>query len=182
MKKNRRQVVARVVKGLGLILILLDVAAYFALLRPLQNLVVSEELSYTGARRRIRDAQARIDRLEKFQEALPTAGDRIEAFKRDHLPPRRRGFSQAARLLRRVTEQSGIQLTNVAYRLDPSRSEPLERLGIEVNVQGPFSGLMKFAHALETASDFIVIREFAFGPGDGGALALHLATDLYLQP
>lgn len=163
-------------------LLLLDVALYFAMLRPAQNWVASEHRRHEALRAQIREAQARVDRLEKFQDALPTAGDKLEVFMRDHVPPRRHGFSSAARLLGRVAEQSGAQLGPINYRLDKDRAQPLVRLGIEVNAEGSFSDLLKFAHALETASDFIVLREFALEPLEGGALGLRLVADLYLLP
>jgi len=182
VRKSRRQLLVRIVERVALALILLDVLLYFAMFRPVGNLVASAQQRYSATRRRIHEGQVRVERLEKFQQALPSAEEGIEAFKHDHVPPRRRGFSRAARLVRRVSEQSGIQFTNLAYRLDTGKGEPLERLGIEIDVEGSFAGLLKFAHALETASDFIVVREFSFEPGDGEALALRLAADLYLTP
>ena len=35
---------------------------------------------------------------------------------------------------------------------------------------------------LETAGDFIVLRNCTFAPQEGGKLALHLLADLYLMP
>ena len=113
---------------------------------------------------------------------MPEAGKRLAALKRDHTPPRRQGFSQAAKLVRRLTEQSGTQLTSVAYKLDNNASGPLQRLGLVIVVAGPFPALLKFTHALETASGFIVIRSFNIAAGDTHALELKLAADLYLTP
>jgi hypothetical protein len=166
----------------GILLVLLDVALYFALLRPVENLAASEQESFTVARRRIRESQDRIARLEKFKEALPSAGDMIASFTREHVPSRRQGFSEAARLLRKITEEAGIRLTSRTYRPPESHGELFEHMGIDVSAEGPFSGLLKFAHALETSSDFILIRDFNFQPGDGGALALKVGAELYLKP
>ncbi len=182
MRRHRRQIVVRVLEVAGGSLLLLDGLLYFAMLRPAQNWVAGEHRRHEGLRRQIREEQVRLDRLEKFQDALPTAGDKLEAFKRRHVPSRRHGFSSAARLVRRVAEQSGTQLGPIAYRLDKDHHDPLERLGVEINVEGSFSNLLKFAHALETASDFIVLREFAIEPLEGGALGLRMVADLYLSP
>ena len=152
------------------------------MLRSTQALVSSEQQQFAALRRRIHDGEVRIERLKKFREALPEAGKRLAALKRDHTPPRRQGFSQAAKLVRRVTGQSGTQLTSVAYKLDNNASGPLQRLGLVIIVSGPFPALMKFAQALETASDFIVIRSFSIAASDTGALQLRLAADLYLTP
>jgi Tfp pilus assembly protein PilO len=182
LRRSRRHVLIRVIERVGLVLILLDALLYLAMLRPVQNLVSSEQQRFAATRRQIREAQARVERLERFQEALPGAGEKVDAFKRDHVPPRRRGFSRADRLVRSTADLSGAQLTSIAYRLNTDHDEPLERLGMEINVEGSFVNLFKFAHALETASDFIVIREFSFEPGEGSALTLRLVADLYLTP
>jgi Tfp pilus assembly protein PilO len=87
-----------------------------------------------------------------------------------------------ARLVRRLSEQSNLELSGVSYRLDAGREEPLERLGVELTVEGNFPDLMKFTHALETASDMIVLRDFTFGPGESGRVEMRLTADLYLSP
>jgi Tfp pilus assembly protein PilO len=163
-------------------LVLLDVLVYFGVFRYTQALVSSEQQQFTALRRRIYEGEVRIERLKKFREALPEASKRLAALERDHTAPRRQGFSQAAKLVRGVTEQSGTQLSRVAYKLDNSASEPLQRLGLVIVVAGPFPALLKFAHALETASDFIVIRSFNIAASDTHALELRLSADLYLTP
>ena len=62
------------------------------------------------------------------------------------------------------------------------QDQPLQQLGIEVNVQGPLPSVVKFAHSVETSSDFLVLRSFSLETGDGGTLGLRMAADLYLMP
>jgi Tfp pilus assembly protein PilO len=152
------------------------------MLQSTQALVSSKQQQFTALRRRIYDGEVRIERLKKFREALPEAGKRLAALEQDHTPPRRQGYSQAAKLVRSATEQSGTQLTSVAYKLDNNASGPLQRLGLVIIVSGPFPALLKFAHALETASDFIVIRSFSMAASETHALELRLGADLYLTP
>ncbi len=163
-------------------MVLLDLLLFFGLFRPIQALVFSEQQQFAALRRRIYDDEVRIERLKKFREALPEAGKKLAALEQDYAPPRRQGFSQAAKLVRRGTEQSGTQLISVAYKLDNDPSGPLQRLGLVINVAGPFPALLKFVHALETASDLIVIRSFKIATGDTQELDLRLAADLYLTP
>jgi hypothetical protein len=163
-------------------LVLLDVLLYFGVFRSIQALVSSEQQQFTALRRRNYDGEVRIERLKKFREALPEADKRLAEIERDHAPQRRQGFSQAAKLVRGVAEQSGTQLISRAYKLESNASGPLQRLELVTVVAGPFPTLLKFAHALETASDFIVIRSFSIAPNDTGVLELRLAADLYLTP
>jgi hypothetical protein len=51
-----------------------------------------------------------------------------------------------------------------------------------INVEGTFPALLKFAHALETATDLVVIDNFNLVAGDSNTLELRLAAGLYLTP
>lgn len=182
MPRSRHQTVIRAFQIAGASLVLLDVLLYFMMFRSTQTLLSSEQQQFASLRRRIFDEETRIERLKKFREALPEAGKKLASLEREHTPPRRQAFSQAARLVRRVAEQSGTQLASVAYKLDNKASGPLQRLGLVINVEGPFPALLKFVHGLETASDLIVIRSFNITAGDNRVVELRLATDLYLTP
>jgi len=182
MRKSRRQAVIRVVQWVALSLAGLDVALYLAVVRPLGRVRSDEQQARDVVEQRLGEQRARLERFRRFQAALPDAGQALKAFVRDHVPSRRRGFSRAARLLVRLSEASGLQLAGRSYRLNTTEGGPLERLGMEVTVEGPFSSLLKFAHGVETANDFILVRDFAFQPGEGGTLVLRLGADLYLEP
>lgn len=165
-----------------MVLFLLDVVLYLVVARPLADKAAAEQQERNSLQREIREAQARVERMKSVMASLPQAESELEAFLRDHVPSRRRGFSRAARLVRELTEKWGLQVSNVAYRLDTSGSAPLEHLGIDVTVEGALSSLLRFSHGLETADDFVVIRDFTFQPGEGGGLALKVSADLYLTP
>jgi hypothetical protein len=81
-----------------------------------------------------------------------------------------------------ATDQSKTQLTSVGYKLDNSTSAPLQRLELLIVVSGSFPALLKFAHALETASELILIRSFSIAASEENALELRLGADLYLMP
>ncbi len=181
MRRTRRQTVIHLFEKLGLGIVLLDLVFYFAAYRPVRNLVVGEEERYAGERHIVLDEQARVARLEKFRAALPQADKNVDAFVHDHISPRP-GFSRAADLLRSAAEDSGAELSSQRYRLDTESNDPLQGLGIELSLQGSFAELMKFAHALETADDLVLIREFTLVPGDSGDLGLHLRAEMYLTP
>lgn len=182
MSRGRRKTVIRVLERVAAGLVALDLVLYLALVRPLQSLRAGEEASYAATRDRVRNGKARVARLEKFQAALPDAEERLTAFFKDHVPARRSGFSRAARLLRQLTEQAGLQVTGITYKLGHAKDEPLERLTLDVEVEGPFASLLNFTHALETAGDFIILRDISFQPAEGRTLALHVGADLYLTP
>lgn len=179
---SRRKTIVRIVEGAAIGLVVLDLVAYFALVRPLRSLRVSQEAQYTTARDRMREARARVARLEKFQAAVPDAETQLGEFLTDHVPERRQGFSRAARLVRELSEKSKVHLASVSYHLAPGGDDPLARLGLSVEVEGPFSGVMSFARALETSGEFVALGDFSFEPGENRTIALRMGAELYLQP
>jgi Tfp pilus assembly protein PilO len=182
MSRTRRRTIIRIVELVAVGVLLLDLVFYFALVRPLRSLRAAEEGRYSAARVLVRQLGLRAERLEKFQAAIPQAEDQLGSFYESHIPSRRQAFSRAARLVRRLTGQASVQLSAVSYKLDTSTDQPLQRLGIEVEVDGPFAGLLNFSHALETAGDFVVVRNFNMHPAEGSLLTLRLDADLYLKP
>ncbi len=182
MSRGRRKALIQVAERVALVLVLLDLVLYFAVVRPVRSLRTSEETSYRDARNRVRELGRRIVRLEEYKAAVPGTEEQLNAFLRSNAPSRRQGFSWAARLVRRLTERSGVRLVGVSYKLDSPGDEPLQRLGIEVDVDGPFTDVLSFAHALETAGDLVLLRTFTLAPGEGDSLSLRVGTDLYLTP
>jgi Tfp pilus assembly protein PilO len=182
MAKSHRKVMVRIIVRAALVLVGLDVMVFFAVSRPLARLETVAWNRLSEVRHRAQETQTRVAHLERFRAKLPTSREQLAAFVHDYVPPRRQGFSRVARLVRRLSEQSSLELTGVSYRLDASGKEPLERLGIELNVEGNFPDLLKFTHALETAGDMIVLRDFTFGPGESGRIEMRLTADMYLSP
>jgi Tfp pilus assembly protein PilO len=182
MASRRHRTLIRALEITGASLVLLDAVLYFGMFRSVRSLASQEEERVVTLRARIANDDLRIDHLKKIREGLPEAGKTLAALEHDRTPPRRQAFSQAAGLVRHLTETSGTQLANVSYKLDKYPSGPVQRLGLVVSVAGPFPALLKFAHGLETASNLIVIQSFSIEPGDGGNLLLRLIADSYLTP
>lgn len=182
MRSTRRKSLIRTAEKVAAALALADVAFYFALVWPLGHRAAEEMQSLDSTRSHIHEMQTRVAQLERVQAALPGATEQLSGFLRKHVPPRRKGYSRALRLVQRLTEQSGVQLSSVAYKPNSTEGEPFERLGIELTVGGQFASILKFVHALETASDFILVRGFTFDQAEAGALQMRLNTELYLTP
>ncbi|HEX5482355.1 MAG TPA: hypothetical protein VFZ08_06985 [Terriglobia bacterium] len=177
-RKNRTHIAIWVV----LILAGLNVLVYAALNRSLSGRLAQEQQRFEATRLDWLREKAQLAYLEKRDAALPVEDRQLRSFLERHVPSRREGFSRAALLIQRLTQQSEVQLAAISYNLDRTKGEPFERLGLRVDVQGPFADLLNFAHSLETSSDFIVVRSFKFQGENGAALGLHLNADLYLMP
>ena len=164
-------------------MVALNLLVFFAAYRPLGSKVSEGTRQHAELRQKMRTQQARLELLKKFDAAIPRVGKQLEDFDANRTPSRREGFSSAAHLIHEVEKASGVKVSTLAYRLDTEHKEPLKRLELEINAQGSYAGLLKFSHALETASDFILVRGFILAPGDtAGALGLRLDADFYLTP
>lgn len=180
MSRSKRKAVIRTLERAAVVLAVLDVALYFGAVGWLGGRVRAAQAQRNSAFGQVRRTGERVGNLERTLAEIPDTQKRLAHFEKKYVPPRQRGFSRGARLLRVEAEHSGVELTDVNYRLESKEHLPLDRLSIKLNVQGPYPGLMAFAHALETADDFLVVRAFTFQPGDNGVLALQLTADLYL--
>lgn len=182
MKKDRRKKIIRFVEIAAVSAVVLDVAVYFLAILPLQQKILRDENSYRQVFAQVQRRRQHVVQLEKFNKALPAAEEHLRTFLKDHVPTRRRVFSDSAHLVRVLTQQSGVQLQSVSYKLSSEKDEPLDRLGLDVTVQGPFPNLLRFAHSLETAEDLILVKSFMFSAGEGGTVTLRVSGVLYLTP
>jgi Tfp pilus assembly protein PilO len=182
MRSGRRKVWVRLLEIAALVLVVANVAAYFAVLRPVEKMRAAEETRFKGTRDRIQELRGRVAQLERYQAAIPATAEELEAFLKAHVPLRRQGFSRAARLVRRHTDEAGVQLTGINYKLETLPGEPLRRLNLEIDVAGPLPALLDFAHSMETANDLVVLRNFTLEAREGRDLGLRLGAELYLQP
>ena len=182
MPQSRRRVLAQKLLKAILVLVLLDTLVYFALDRPLAAWVRDRQERFTAIRLAWLQEKVHAAGLEKRALALPAADEQIDAFVRKRIPPRRQGFSRAERLVQRLSQETGVQLDGLSYRLEEKKAVPLAQLEINVSVQGDFPKLLAFAHGLETSQDFVLVKGFKFEPMDQGVLGLHLTAELYLLP
>lgn len=162
---------------------ILDLAAFFAIYRPLAVKLDSQAHHRAELRQSVRNLEVRVDVLKKYEAALPEVGKELDDFTSHRIPSRREGYSTADHLLHKVADACGVKLATVGFKLEPQHKDPLEHLELEINAQGPYAGLVKFAHTLETADEFMLVREFQFLPGENNEpLSLKLGADLYLTP
>jgi Tfp pilus assembly protein PilO len=182
MKRLRRRKIIRFFEIAALGAVCLDLVFYMVAVRPVRREVVRNENSYRQASLQFRQRELRVAHFEKVQKELPVADDKLKNFIHEHVPSRRMIFSDAARLVRVLTQQSGVKLDNVSYKLSSEKGEPLEQLGLDVTVEGSFQNLLKFAHSLETADDLILVRNFSFAGGQAGSVSLRIGGILYITP
>lgn len=182
MNQQRRKRLSAGAAKVIVALFVLDAAVYFGLNRTLANLVVDTQAQFTAVRLNWLRERAKLSGLEAGAAALPGEQQQAKLFFDEHIPPRRVAFSRAATLIEKLTQRSHVDLTAIKYTPEADQAEPVSHLNLDAGVRGSFDNLLDFAHGLETADDFIVVRSFKFAAEDGGVLALHVNADLYLTP
>ncbi len=182
MNRHRRKLLTRIAEAAALGLVVLNLALYFALVRPLKNMRAAAEDQFAATRDRMREGKARVARLEQYKVNVPESEAQMDDFLKKHVPGRRQGFSHAARMVRKLSENAKVKLTGVSYKLSGAGDDPLARLGLEFDVEGSFPDVLRFTHALETSGDFLAVRAFSFTPGETRTVAMHVGAELFLKP
>ncbi len=182
MSKSKRQALIRTMEKIAVAFFAVDVLAYGLLVFGMGKRIESADRMRSDLLRQHQQLGKRVTRLKQFQTSLPDAAKELAKFKEDRVPSRRQGYSSAARTIREIGQHCGVDVTGVTYKLDSGHRAPLQRLGVTVTAEGLFPSLVQFARAFETAKDFIVVREFSFRQGEGGALGLSMTADMYLAP
>ncbi|PYV17653.1 MAG: hypothetical protein DMG21_07780 [Acidobacteria bacterium] len=182
MPREKVRKVARWFEWVALALLAMDGALYVALVGPVGRLAASEERRRVEIRERIQMEKEVVARLERFKNAAPKTSEELASFTEEHISPRREAYYRAARLVRELTDRSGVELTGISYRSDPWRGEPLRRLSLEIRVTGPFDGLLKFTHDLDDSKQFVVLENCNLQERGGEGLAMNLSAGMYLEP
>jgi hypothetical protein len=182
MTRHRRKLLTRVAEAIAVGLVIFNVVLYVALVSPLKNMRVSAQNELSAARSRIRETKGRVSRLEQYRVDVPHSETELKEFLTQHVPDRRQGFSHAARMVRKMSEDSKVRLTGVSYKLSSPADDPLAHLGLEFDVEGSFPDVLRFTHALETSGDFLRVRSFSLNPAETRTIAMHVGAELYLKP
>jgi Tfp pilus assembly protein PilO len=183
LKKSRRQIINRIFEATALGLVLAVLIVFFAVYKPLVNKMAAAEQQQESLRQTVRNQQVRAEVLKRYEILLPQVGKGLSDFSTNRTPERREAYSTAAHLITKLADASGVRVATRGYHFDKNQRDPLWKLQLDLNVEGPYAGLMKFSHALETANNFLLVREFNFTPGgDNQPLNLRLGADFYVTP
>jgi hypothetical protein len=182
MKTNLRKVYKPIFEIAALAAIVVDLALGAVLVWSSSRLDAERE-AYANLRAQVGAQQMLVTRLQETMATLPVTEGLMKLFLDNHVPSRREGYSRATHLIWSLKESSGVQLDGLSYKREKrTQDEPLQPLAVEVSLEGTFSNLINFAHSLETASDFVVVRALNFNSGEGAKLSLHLSADFYITP
>ncbi len=182
MPRERVRKIARWFEWGAVALVGVDILLYIALVGPVGGLRTSEERRQRELAGRLAAEKEVVARFEQFKNAAPQTSEQLMSFTDKHLSPRREAYYRAARLVRELADRSGLELRGISYKMDLWRGEPLRRLTVEIRVEGPFDGLLKFTHDLDAGNQFVLLENCSLEGHEGEGMAMGLTAGMYLEP
>jgi Tfp pilus assembly protein PilO len=168
----------RVLLPLG-IAALVNVALFALTVYPLS-------LKVAGSQRRAVEARTQLQAAERDEQALQAtvaqtdqAGKDLARFYDDMLP---RDLAGARRLtyarLASLANDNGLLLARRRFDVDTAYKGRLNRLQIDMALEGDYADIRAFVHALETSAEFIVIEDIGLAEGQAPDAPLSLSMRL----
>ncbi|HEX4823134.1 MAG TPA: GspMb/PilO family protein [Candidatus Polarisedimenticolaceae bacterium] len=134
----------------------------------------------TGPHRKVvKDREKEVQQRETYAASLNKARDDMKRLAEDVLSTRQRRMIAVQLEVTKLVKEFGIAADRVQYDNPTSDNGAMERFGIQVPLQGGYTNLRKFIHAVESSDNFLVIEKVALGQGktpDSVELNITLAT------
>jgi Tfp pilus assembly protein PilO len=148
---------------------------------PLSLKVGSSERRAATVTEQLRAAQKDSDAVHATLAKTGQAESDLARFYKDVLPP---DISGARRLtyarLASMASEHNLTIVQRSYSLDDSYKGRLERLQIEMSINGEYPDIRDFIYAVETAPEFVVIENVGVTEGarveSGLTVLMRLAT------
>ncbi len=182
-RKNWRRSLRQNGRLLIAALILLDVGAYFGVVRPLRDQALATYQRYNRLRRSLVRQREKVQQLATLAKRLDEAGLQLEDFYRDNFYTRGDTFSRLSNLLRRTAAGAGVELDEITYQVGESEENSAQYISVRTATVADWAALMRFLHRLERAQALILIDDVSIGPSTfPGLLRLQVNLKAYLRP
>ena len=182
-RKNWRRSLRQNGRLLIAALILLDVGAYFGVVRPLRDRALATYQRYNRLRRSLVRQRGKVRQLTVLAERLKRTGSQLEDFYRNNFFTRGDTFSRLSNLLRRTAAGAGVELDEINYQVGESEENSVQYISVRTATVADWAALMRFLHRLERAQALILIDDVSIGPSTfPGLLRLQVNLKAYLRP
>jgi type IV pilus assembly protein PilO len=117
--------------------------------------------------------------LMGMDEKLKNAEKQLNTFYNNRLPEKN---SAIATELGKLAEQSKIRITQATYENKPSDMPNLTEVDIGANLEGDYTGLVKFINGMERDKMFFIVESVGLsGDQSGGGVRLALRAQTFLK-
>jgi Tfp pilus assembly protein PilO len=163
------------------VLLVANVVAFLATIRPLAHRVAAADARAAAAAAELAAARREEDRARRTVAGKARAEQDLERFYReilpaDHAAARRLTYPRLAEL----AQAHGLRFTHRRFAVERDRGSRLERLEAEMAIEGAYADMRDLIDEIETTPEFVVITGIELAqrqqPNDPLQLTLRLAT------
>ena len=115
---------------------------------------------------RINETRSTVESQESYLQAVMTAKEDLEDLNQERLSTRKQRMVEVERELARLCQQFGIDLLEVSIEIDAMLEEGLERMTMDVPLEGGYRELREFLQAVEQSDQFLVVEAVALTQAD----------------
>jgi Tfp pilus assembly protein PilO len=176
-----RRVIAehrRVIYPLVAILVI-NVVVYAAGVYPLAQRVANIEQRDRAAEQGLAQARREHEAASGALTGKERATVELATFYKDVLP---RDFQGARRLtylrLAQLAREAGLRSKTITYDVRNEPKSTLERVQIDIALEGSYDGMRAFIYQLDTAAEFVVIDDISLADQAGNQNGLRLTMEL----
>lgn len=164
-------------------LFVINVLVYAVGVYPLARRVANIEQRERAADQALAQARREHDAASGALTGKEQATVELATFYKDVLPADYAGARRLTYLrLAQLAREAGLRLQNYSSEIDDRReNSTLERVRIQINLQGGYDDIRAFLYQLDTAPEFVVIDDVRLREGGGDAsrvldLTMQLST------
>lgn len=162
-----------------------NVLVYALGVYPLSQRVANVEHRNQAADQALAQARREYDAARGALEGKERATVELATFYKEVLPPDLAGARRLTYLrLSQLVREAGLQFKTSQFNQDTGdRESTLERLRIQLQVQGSWENIRTLIYQLDTAPEFVVIDNIVLSEGrtEGGALELDMELSTYYR-
>lgn len=132
---------------------------------------------------KINERRATVESQEGYLQAVERAKVDLAELNQKRLSTSHERLVDVQRELARLCEQFGIDLLEVSIEMDALLEEGLERMTMDVPLDGGYRELREFLQAVEQSDEFLVVEAVALTQADpnGKVLSLSILVTTYFQ-
>ncbi len=174
---------SKVIALLALVLVA-NVAAYFAVVYPLAARVADADNRAARADRELRDAEREYKAARAMAASKDRAESELRTFYQTILPV---DLGAAHRLtylsLAQLARQSNLRVVRRTAADTPVKASRLDQLKVVLVIEGAYEDMRQFIYNLEKAPEFVIIDDVAIDQGREmmGSLVLTLQLSTYFR-
>ena len=160
-------------------LLVINVVVYAAGVYPLAQRVANIEQRDRAAEQGLAQAQREYDAARGALTGKERATVELATFYKDVLPADFQGARRLTYLrLAQLAREAGLRSKTLTYDVKNDPKGTLERVQIDIALEGSYDGMRAFIYQLDTAPEFVVIDDISLADQAGNENGLQLTMQL----